>query len=225
MIGIFDSGVGGMAALGEVRRLLPKSDVIYLADRKNAPYGTKDEDEIAALTERNVRLLCSVGADAVLIACCTASCIYGRLPEEVRKVSLPIIAPAAKIAARGGVRIGVIATDRTVANGAFKREICSISDAEVTERSEQPLVSMVEGGCRDGRLSPECRDRLSAIAEWARDNEIDSLILGCTHFSHLRGEISRLLPKVKIISPAHVGAEEIARKITPHRERGRDVYM
>ncbi len=225
MIGIFDSGVGGICAYHRVRQLMPREDIVYLGDRKNAPYGTKTEDEILALTERNIKLLRSLGAEAVLIACCTASSLHRLLPEEARQVSIPIIAPAAELAAKLSDKIAVIATEHTARSGAFGLEIRKRREASVTELAEQRLVALVEGGSRDGRLSEECRRYLEGLRERVLRTEADALILGCTHFSHLEGEIGRLLPKIKIISPARVGAEEIVKKIKMHRECGKIIYL
>lgn len=226
MIGVFDSGVGGICAFRRVRELMPREDMIYLADRKNAPYGTKSEDEIRALTERNIKLLSALGAEVVLIACCTASSLHHTLCREAREISIPIIAPAAAIAAKVGKKIAVIATHHTATSGAFGREIRRLSEAAVVyEMSEQPLVALVEGGNRDGRLTEECREYLRGLRDRVSATGADTLILGCTHFSHLEKEIGRLLPNVKIISPARVGAEELFKKINAHRESGRTIYM
>ena len=226
MRGIFDSGVGGICAYRRVRELLPREDIIYLADRKNAPYGTKTEDEIRNLTEKNIRLLRSVGAEALLIACCSASSVYHLLSREAQEISTPIIAPAALAAAESSSKIAVIATRHTASSGAFSREIARFSTAPVMEFAEQELVALVESGNRDGRVDKKCRDYLSAMASKIRKTEPDSLILGCTHFSHLEREIGRLLPKVKIINPASLGAEEIVRKINaPLRENGKITYI
>lgn len=225
MIGVFDSGVGGICAYKHLQEALPTSDIVYLADRKNAPYGTKTEDEILLFTKNNIRLLSDLGCEAILIACCSASTVYQRLTDEEREISLPIITPSARIAAEGGRRITVIATRHTASSGAFKREIAKFSDAFVTEMCEQPLVTYVESGNRDGRLSVECGDYLSAMAERIKESEADSLILGCTHFSHLEYEIGRLLPNVRIISPARVGAEELIKTINNRRENGKITYI
>ncbi len=224
MIGIFDSGVGGICALRRVRELLPYEDVVYLADKRNAPYGTKNEDEIKELTEKNIKLLSSVGARKILIACCTASSVHHLLSEEQRAISIPIIRPTAELAANMGKRITVIATRHTASSHAFGREIEKYGECEVTELAEQELVALVEGGSRDGRVDIQCRRYLDKMKERIERTNADLLILGCTHFSHLEGEIGRLLPKVKIISPARVGAEEIARKSMPCREYGKAIY-
>ena len=213
MIGIFDSGVGGICSYRRVRSLLPYEDIVYLADRRNAPYGIKSPDEIKKLTEKNIGILRSLGAEAVLIACCSASSVHHLLTDEDREISIPIIRPAAEIAAKAGKKITVIATRHTATSGAFSREIRSISSAEVFELAEQELVALVESGNRDGHIDRACRDYLTGLAERINGTSADTLILGCTHFSHLEREIQRLLPKVKIISPARVGAEEIVRKI------------
>lgn len=226
MIGVFDSGVGGICAFSELRRLLPMEDIIYLADRKNAPYGTKTKDEIISLTRANIKRLVAMGSERVLIACCTASTIHGELSGAEREVSLPIIAPAARLAAHRGRRIAVIATEHTVSSHAFSREIGKISDCPIYEFAEQNLVRLVEGGCRDGRVSDECAHELSRISSAVRRVRADTLILGCTHFSHLEGELSRRLFGVRIISPAREGARELVKtlKTDRSRERGRTVY-
>lgn len=226
MTGVFDSGVGGLTAYRELRRLLPCEDIIYLADRKNAPYGTKTKDELIALTKNDIKRLIGMGAQRILIACCTASTIWCELDECEREVATPIITPASRVAAEGE-RIAIIATEHTVRSSAFGREIRRFSPtAEVFEQAEQRLVALVEGGCRDGRLSLECLGEAERIADWARDIRADTLVLGCTHFSHLEMTLRQMLPGVRIVSPAREGAVEIARKINSHRvrENGRTVY-
>ena len=224
MIGIFDSGVGGFCAFREVRRLLPREDIIYLADRKNAPYGTKTKDEIVALTKADIQRLFSYGARKILIACCTASSVYEELDGWEREISLPIIRPAAEMAA-SGKKIAVIATERTVASGIFSREIADFGNGSVVEFPTQRLVALVEGGCRDGRVNDECENVLSEIAKKVKSVEADTLILGCTHFSHLEGELfSRC--KVRTVSPAREGARALVKMIkTDRHESGRNVYI
>ncbi len=225
MTGIFDSGVGGLKAYFELRRLLPREDIIYLADRKNAPYGTKTRDELIALTKKDIERLVGMGAGEILIACCTASTVYGELDEAERAIATPIITPASRVAAEGK-RIAVIATEHTVRSSAFGRGISEFSPScEVFEQAEQRLVALVESGSRDGRLSRECLAELRRIAGWAKEICADTLVLGCTHFSHLELTLGELLPGVRIVSPAKEGAREIAKKIgNLHRENGRTVY-
>lgn len=223
MIGVFDSGVGGMCAYYELRRLLPRQDIIYLADRKNAPYGTKSKDELIALVKNDIIRLRDMGAERILIACCTASCIYSLLDEGERQICLPIIKPAAVIASKYR-RVLVIATERTVSLGAFGGEISALSNTKVKEIAAQELVSLVEEGNRDGKINEKCVTIMQKIKKTAEDFSADALILGCTHFSHLENEFKRLMPEVKIISPAREGARALAKDIKEKYESGRTIY-
>ena len=226
MIGIFDSGVGGLTALAELRRLMPHTDMIYLADREHAPYGTKCEDEILALSESCIERLAKTGAEKILIACCTASTLHSRLTEGARRITTPIIAPAARAAHRvSRGKIAVIATEATVRSHAFRRELLSVGRCEVAEYATQELVSMVEGGASDKKpLTSEQKGLLSRLLEPVRASRADTLILGCTHFPHLRGHIAAMLPGVNLISPSREGALEIA-KSTEDRGGGRTVFL
>ena len=226
MIGVFDSGVGGLTALAELRRLLPRTDMIYLADREHAPYGTKSEEEILSLAENCIKRLITAGAEKILIACCTASTLHSRLTEGVRRITTPIIAPAARAAQRvSRGRIAVIATEATVRSHAFRRELLSIGECEVTEHPAQELVAMVESGASDQNpLSSEEKSRLARLLEPIEASRADTLILGCTHFPHLRGHIAAMLPCVKLISPSREGALEIARS-TEDRGGGRTIFI
>ena len=224
MIGIFDSGVGGLNAYYELKRLLPDEDFIYLSDRKNAPYGTKSEDEITLLTKKDIQRLAEMGADKILIACCTASSIHHRLGEWEREIALPIISAAATIAAELRV-VSVIATTHTVRSLAFTRSIRGINpDCTVLERGEQELVRLIEGGARDNHMTPECEAAVDSVVRWVKESSAEALILGCTHFSHLCETFSKRLPSVKIISPAKEGAREIAKLRGTKVGRGRITY-
>ena len=225
MIGVFDSGVGGLMALKELRRLAPMLDVCFLADRKNAPYGPKTIEELAEFSKRNIEKLLALGAEKVLIACCTASAAYPRLSKEERRISLPIIDLGAKRAveySKNG-KIGVIATERSVKERAFSKAISKISDAEVFELPAQGFVSMIENGARDGNLREaeilEIRKTLAPL----RKTGIDTLILGCTHFPHIENEIRSTLC-VKTVNPALEGALEIT-KAANLSENGRTIYI
>ncbi len=225
MIGVFDSGVGGICAFREIRRLLPREDIVYLADRKNSPYGTKTKDEIIALTKADIKRLRTVGATKILIACCTASTVYDSLDDGEREISLPIIRPAAEKAVKGARKIAVIATERTVLSGAFKKELSRLGNLPVGEFACQKLVALVESGCRDGRLTDECEKEIDRVAELVRGFGADTLILGCTHFSHLENELSRRC-NVRTVSPAREGAIALVKRIENFRkENGRSIYM
>lgn len=213
MIGVFDSGKGGLVSYRVLRELMPREDLIYLADRKNAPFGIRSEGEIVRLTECGIRRLSDLGCELILIACCTASSMHELLPRELREMSIPIITPTARLC-RDSRNVVVIATEHTAKSGAFRREIAKFSSASVREIPMQPLVSAIEWGLGTDFAVKE-------ITELCRG--ADTLILGCTHFSHLYDELRAVMPEINILSPAHIGAEEI-RKITIDRGNGRDIY-
>ena len=209
MIGIFDSGAGGLCALRELARLLPDEKKIYLTDRKNLPYGTKSEGELVLLVSENIRKLRFMGCEKILLACCTASTIHPLLPREYKELSLPIIGAAAR--AVRGERIAVIATERTVCTGAFRAAISVFCDAEIFEIPAGELVPLVESGERDGHLSERGKAAVARVAREVALTEPDSLILGCTHFSHLEESFGALLPDVHIVSAAREGALEMVK--------------
>lgn len=213
MIGVLDSGRGGLVAYKELRRLIPRVDITYLADRKNAPYGNKSPSEILRLTECGIRRLGDMGCEIILIACCTASSLHEMLTEELRNISIPIITPTARLC-RESKSVLVIATEHTVKSGAFSKEIKRFSTASVREIPMQPLVSLIEWG----------RDTKNAVEKIIKMCDgYDTLILGCTHFSHIYDELRARLPDVQILSPAHIGANEV-RKIKISRGCGLDRY-
>ena len=227
MTGIFDSGVGGLISYREVRRILPREDIAYLADRGGAPYGTKTKEQLTELVGCDLERLRRLGAKRILVACCTASTVIPSLPKELLRGVVTVIEPAAEIAA-GGNKIAVIATEYTAASGAFGKEISRLnSRAEVTEIAAQPLVAFVESGSRDGRMNADCREYLDTLSEKIRNLKADTLILGCTHFSHLSGELRARLHGVRLISPAIEGAAKLCKEIRrepPHTARGKNSY-
>ncbi len=233
MIGVFDSGVGGIASYKELRARIPYADIAYLADRKNAPYGTKTQDELKRLVSRDIQRLRGRGATRILIACCTASTVHHLLSPEDRAISVPIISCAAE--AFCGTHAGVIATEATVRSHEFARQIGLLRpNAPVSELATQELVSLVERGGRDGSLDAEGAALLDGIATRLRAMGIDTLILGCTHFSHLSGELSGRLPGVEIIDTARVGARRLAEDYINEENKkpsrhisglGRTIYM
>ena len=226
MIGIFDSGVGGITVAKELRRLSPLSDLCFFADRKNAPYGTKSEAELIPLVKRDAEILFNMGAERIIMACCTASTVHRLLPEELKRITVPIIEPTARAAAKAtkNGKIGIIATEATVRSSAFGKALSKYEVIrDVLEVPAQPLVGMVESGARDGNIGKNDKMLLCEILTPFRHGGFDTLILGCTHFPHLYGEISEILPGVKIISSSHEGALEIVKEPLK-KENGRIIY-
>ena len=230
MIGVFDSGVGGFNSVPYLRAAFPRADIAYLADMQNAPYGTKCEGELIELVGRCIDRLASFGAEKILIACCTASTVWNRLTPSQRKISAPI-SPSVTKAFSGDERtVLVIATERTVASGEFKRVIrkrCAL--ARIVQVPMQGLVQSVENGARLSDMVGETREEIDEIRRLAGLYNPDALVLGCTHFSSVAALVADAAPMARIVNPARIGAnaliEEITNKGINTREQGRIVYM
>ena len=209
MLGLFDSGSGGLNTVKYVKELSDDVDLVYLIDRENAPYGIKTEKELIAITKANIDRLTDMGAHRVLIACCTASTVYQELGEKYKKIALPIIdavAKRAKKATRIG-RIGVIATNRTVRSHAFKT---ALSGCAVTELATPELVRLIDNGLSDECADTETERMLEDMIRPVLDARIDTLILGCTHFPSLIRTVSKIASHYgveSVIDSARVGAE------------------
>ena len=230
MIGVFDSGVGGFNSVSYLKWAFPKMDIAYLADRKNAPYGTKSEDELVCLVGRCIDRLSSFGAERVLIACCTASTVWDRLTSEQRQISTPII-PCVESAFLGDEKtILVIATERTVASGEFDRVIRKrCNNARIVEVPMQSLVLAVENGARISDMPRETRREINEIRGLANIYNPDALVLGCTHFSSVAELIADAAPMARIVNPARIGAHAMVREIVNRgiitRGSGKLIYM
>ena len=210
MTGFFDSGMGGINTALEFKRLMPRESLLLLTDYGRAPFGDRTDSEIVELAEDNIFRLAAAGAERVLIACCTVSSLYGRLSREARRIAIPIVTPTARAAeeASQGRRIAVMATEATVRSHAFRRAAVT---CHVCEIATPELVRLAEG------CDPECgaADGIIASAvEKVAKTGADTVVLGCTHFHSLEGEIAREAKKhgiTKIISSAREGARELYR--------------
>ena len=214
-IGIFDSGVGGLAILQQIRRELPGEDLLYVADSGHAPYGDKST---ALIEERSLAIaefLVSQHAKALVVACNTAT---GVAIKALRaRFQLPIVAmePAVKPAAahtRSGV-IGVLATSRTIASDNFaKLHERFGSEVKILMQACPGLVEQVEAGNLSG-------DRTRALVEQyvlpLLGQHADTLVLGCTHYPFLAPLIREIAGRgVAIIDPSPAIARELRRRLT-----------
>ena len=227
MIGVFDSGSGGLTAISEIRKLAPNADICFFADRKNAPYGTKTKGELIRLVKTDIKILERCKVDKILMACCTASTVYPCLPKNMRRIAVPIIEPTAREAARvtKSGKVGVIATDATVASGAFTSELGRYKSVlSVREIRAQKLVALIEGGVTDSTITKSGRRELLRILSPLFEEDIDTLILGCTHFPHLEEEIARCFPSLKIVNPSREGAKKILENVST-AGTGRTLYL
>lgn len=220
MIGVFDSGVGGLSALAILRARLPRADLCYFADTGNAPYGTKNEAELCRLVTADIDHLRVAGCHRILIACGTASSVYDRLPTEYRLVSFPILLPTAKRAARvtKNGKIGILATAATVRLGVLAdavRKECP--DAALFSAAAGDLVTLAEEG-RTSDRDPLARATVARALLPLTESGIDTLILGCTHFHRLKALIAKQMPGVSLVSAAEEGARAVIHTL-PAEER------
>lgn len=217
-IGIFDSGVGGLSVLREIRRELPQENLLYVADSAHAPYGEKSPQFIEARAIAITEFLISQGVKAVVVACNTAS---GAAVETLRaRFSVPIIAmePAVKPAVartRSGV-IGVLATSRTLNSESFVRLTARYGAyAEILVQACPGLVEQVEAGNLSGE---QTRELLIRYLEPLLAQQADTIVLGCTHYPFLAPLICEIAgSSVEIIDPAGAIARELRRRLGEHK--------
>jgi glutamate racemase len=203
-VGVFDSGVGGLTVLRALAANLPHEDFLYLGDTARLPYGTKSPSTVARYSVRAAECLVERGIKALVVACNTASssalpALRARFPE------LPVVGviePGARAACEASVsgRIAVLATEGTVAGGAYQQAIHAVRpDAQVTQVACQIFVALAEEGWSEG----EAVDAVTARYLAHLDARVDAVVLGCTHFPLLAGSISRQLgPARRVVDSA-----------------------
>jgi glutamate racemase len=214
-IGVFDSGVGGLAVLHEIRRELPGEDLLYVADSGHAPYGDKSAQVIEARSIAIAEFLVSQQAKAIVVACNTAT---GVAIKALRaRFPLPIIAmePAVKPAAahtRSGV-IGVLATSRTIDSDNFaKLHERFGAEVKILMQACPGLVEQVEAGNLSG---DETRALLERYIRPLLAQQADTLVLGCTHYPFLAPLIREIAgTAVTVIDPSAAIARELRRRLT-----------
>ncbi|SRR5690606_24120721 len=213
MIGVFDSGVGGLGVLRHVRSQLPAADLVYVADHAAAPYGTRSLDRVEERAELCAAWLVEQGCEVVTIACNTASAAalhqLRRRSPQVDFVGMePAIKPAAE--ATGTGRVGVVATAATFQGELFASVVARFAaGVEVLTAACPRWVDLVEEGRTSG---PEVTAEIRRCLRPMLDAGIDTLVLACTHYPALTGAISAVLgPDVRIIDPAPAVAAQTAR--------------
>jgi glutamate racemase len=211
-IGIFDSGVGGLTVQRAVLDALPAVETLYLGDTARVPYGTKSAATVTQYALRNARFLARHGIDLLVVACNTASAVA--LPALREALEVPVIGvvePGARVAARTSRsgRIGVIGTQGTVASGAYQAAIRREREgAEVIARACPLFVPLAEEGWTapgDEVVRGAVRRYLAPI----RDAQVDTLVLGCTHYPLLEAAIGAALPGVELVDSARAVAAEV----------------
>ncbi|NER12567.1 glutamate racemase [Leptobacterium flavescens] len=208
-IGIFDSGVGGTSIWKEINKLLPNESTIYLADSKNAPYGEKTQQEVIDLSVKNTDFLLDRGCKIIVVACNTATTIS--IDFLRKKYDIPFIGiePAIKPAAlqTKTKAVGVLATRGTLSSSLFHHTTNLYNDGiHVVEQVGEGLVNLIE----EGKIhSDEMRSLLKRYLDPMLEENIDHLVLGCTHYPYLIPAIKEMVPaSVKIIDSGEAVARQ-----------------
>ncbi len=213
-IGIFDSGVGGLTVLRAVREQLPNENLIYLGDTARVPYGTKSRATVERYAVEDAAFLISKGVKVIIIACNTASALAReRLRHEFDIPFLSVIGPGVRAAVKAtkNHRIGVIATEATIDSGAYAngiREECGEQGVEIFAQACPLFVPLVEEGETDSALAQQVAEKYLASL---RAQQIDTLVLGCTHYPLLKPVIAETIGRgVSLIDSGAATAMEIA---------------
>lgn len=210
MIGLFDSGLGGLTVLARLRERLPSIDIVFFADQAHVPYGDRTHGELLELLRSNLARLDGYGVEAVVMACNTSCAIaerYGWPPSRAPVIDL--IESAAIAVERGGFRkVGVVATAATVGAGSYGRTLrARVAGIDVVEVPAPALVPLVEAGIIEGE------EPRAAVAEVCSHLplDLDALVFGCTHYPVLDAHFRKALrEEVILVDPASTQAQRAA---------------
>ncbi|MBQ8387661.1 MAG: glutamate racemase [Clostridia bacterium] len=197
-IAVVDSGVGGISVLRELLRIMPNENYIYYGDSKNAPYGQKSKSEVLEITKNNLKYLKGLGIKALVIACNTATSAAAQaLREENPELPIIGIEPAIKPAAKLGENpcVLVMATPLTLQEEKFRLLAERFADREEIIPLPCPgLVELIEADDKDGTET-----YLEKLFAPYADRKVDAVVLGCTHYPHVRRAIARYIPEGAVI--------------------------
>ncbi len=208
-IGIFDSGVGGLTVLREVRKILPNEEIYYFGDTARVPYGDKSKELIIRYSKQIVDFLLEKKVEAIVIACNTATSLA--LEELNNTYKIPIIGVIdagvkSALNTTKNKKIGVVGTKATINSKKYEIELKNRdNEIEVKSKACPLFVPVVEEGILDGEL-------VNQVLKYYLDDfvtEVDSLVLGCTHYPLLRNAIKLNYPNVEIVDPAMETANDL----------------
>lgn len=210
-IGVFDSGIGGLTVVREIMRQIPNEKIIYFGDTARVPYGSKSQETVIRYSEQIVRFLQTFQVKTIVVACNTASAYaLDTLEKDIDIPIIGVVKPGAKVAAevtRNG-RIGVIATEATIGSQIYTEYIKELNrDVTIYGKACPLFVPLVEEGLLQDPVTDEIARRY--LAELI-DIDIDTLILGCTHYPLIRSTLGRIMgDKVTLVNPAYETALEL----------------
>ena len=213
-IGVFDSGVGGLTVARAIRDSLPHESLTYIGDTAHSPYGTKPIADVREYALNVLDQLVDEGVKMLVIACNTASAAMLRDARE--RYSVPVVeviqpAVRAAVAATRNHRVGVIGTTATITSGAYQDAFAAAPHLEVFAQAAPQFVDFVEAGQTSGE------DVLRAAREYLRpliEEDVDTLVLGCTHYPFLRGAIAYVMGEnVRLVGSDSETAKDVYREL------------
>ena len=224
-IGVFDSGVGGLSVLREIEQRLPNASLVYFADQKHVPYGSRSVDDVLELSEGITRLLLEQGCTLVVVACNTASAaalkdLRSSSPDTPFVGMEPAVKPAAERSETG--KVAVLATPATFQGALFASVVDRFAHGvDLVEIIAPGLVELIE----DGQTGSEAVESiLLESLEPAKSQGIDTLVLACTHYSFVIPAIQNILgPAIRVIDPAPAVAMQTV-KLWGQQKRDGDTY-
>lgn len=210
-VGVFDSGVGGLTVAREIMRQLPNENLVYFGDTARVPYGSKSRDNIIRYSRQIIHFLKTKGVKAIVIACNTASALALDVVREESDIPIiGVVEPGARAALQitQTKKIGVIGTEATVQSAMYGKIIKGLDPTVSVIGKACPLfVPLVEEGFAKHKVTEEIIDYYLASM---KESDIDSLILGCTHYPLLRSRIRAYLgDKIQLVNPAYETAMDL----------------
>ena len=194
-IGIFDSGIGGISILEKLKQLLPNENFIYLADNQNCPYGSKSKKEIISLSKKNCEKLIELNCKIIIIACNTSTTNSIKKLREIIAIPIIGIEPGLKPAIHytKTKNIGILATEKTLGSKLFFETLNQniIEDIHIHEQIGYELVNLIE---EDSHSKQNLQKILEKYLAPMINKKIDCLLLGCTHYNHIKDIIEEIIP-------------------------------
>lgn len=222
MIGVLDSGVGGLSIYREIKSHFPGKSVVYFADKKNFPYGEKTEEELTSIVRIAVKNLVDMGASIIVIACNSATVATVEQIRQEFDVPIVGIEPAVKLAAlhSNNGKIGVLATKRTTKS----HEGDDLApDCILFKDHNEPLVTKIENDYE----SITDLDLRQAMEPFTTAN-VDSIVLGCTHYHFLKDRLEKMFPNIMFYAPDEAVVKQLEVVILQNKvelELGNDIFL
>lgn len=214
-IGVFDSGLGGLTVVKQIKKVLPNESIIYLGDTARVPYGTRSKKTIIKFSLQDAFYLAGKGVKCVVIACNTSSAnASNHIKREIEIPVLDVVSPGIEIASKTSLKkkIGVIGTKATIRSGAYRKGLSNRGIVKVYELECPLFVPFIEEGETSGKLiTLLAKKYLNSLTR----RNIDTLILGCTHYPIIESVIGNVVGKnIQIINPGKALAEKLKNLLT-----------